>query len=120
MISRSLRRNDPMQLRGIMLSFTLLTSVAAAQTGKCNLDNYRAAAGMTAGQSGDSLMLTWPGESNEQLRAQFAIRNGQPIVTELAARENAGQWIILGKDLTPEFHVTTARRRTSATKQTFL
>jgi len=59
-----------MRLRGIMLGLTLLTGVAAAQTGKCNLDNYKLAAGMSAEQNGDSIILTWPGESNEQLQSK--------------------------------------------------
>ena len=57
-----------MRLRGIKLGLTLLTGVAAAQTSKCNLDNCKPAAGMSAEQNGDSLILTWPGESNVQLQ----------------------------------------------------
>ena len=106
-----------MQLRGLLLSFVFLTGFSAAQTGKCNVDNYKPVTGMTAEQSGDAVILTWQGESNEQLRARFAIRDGQPVLGELAARDDAGEWIVLGKDLTPEFHVTTARRRLSATQQ---
>ncbi len=63
-----------MRLRGVMPGLTLPTGVAAAQTGKCNLDNYKPAAGMSAEQSGDSLTLTWPGVSSEQLQ----IKQAQP------------------------------------------
>jgi hypothetical protein len=47
--------------------------------------------------------MTWQGEGGQQLRAQFALRNGQPVVQELAARQGSGAWIVLGKDLIPGF-----------------
>ena len=90
-------------------------AVAAAQT-KCDFASYKAVSGLTAEQKGDAVTFTWTGEGNQQLRAQFAIRDGQPIVAELAAREASGKWIVLGTNLKPEFEVTTAKRRISATQ----
>ena len=100
----------------LAMSLTLLTSVAAAQAVKCDLQNSKPVAGITAEQHGEAVLLSWQGESNQQLRAQFAIRNGQPTVSELAARDADGQWVVLGKDLSPEFEVTTGKRRISATQ----
>ncbi|HVU47527.1 MAG TPA: hypothetical protein VHD85_15450, partial [Terracidiphilus sp.] len=100
--------------------FAVFASIAAAQTFTCDRQNLKPVNGMTAAQSGDTVTLTWTGESNQQLRARFAIRNGQPQVVELAAREGAGAWIVLGKDLKPEFQVTTGKRRLSATQQSFM
>jgi hypothetical protein len=44
------------------------------------------------------------------------VRDGQPVVAELAARKPGGTWIVLGKDLAPDFQVTTGRRRISTTE----
>src|SRR5260370_30692761 len=96
------------------------SGIASAQNMSCNLQNYKPASGIKAEQSGNSLTISWSGESNEQLRAQFTIRDGQPIVQELAARDSKGTWIVLGKDLSPEFQVTTARRRISRVQRTLL
>ena len=59
------------------------------------------------------LEVTWQGERREQLRASFAIRDGQPVVQELAARKEGGAWIVLGQNLTPEFQITSGVRRLS-------
>ena len=66
------------------------------------------------------MTISWAGESNEQLRAQFTIRDGQPVVQELAARDSKGTWIVLGKELSPEFQVTTGRRRISGVQRNLL
>ena len=87
-----------------------------SETFTCNRQGLAPVNGLTAEQSGDTVTLTWTGESNQQLRAKFAIRNMQPQVVELAAREGTGAWLVLGKDLTPEFQVTTGKRRLSATQ----
>src|SRR5262249_52668786 len=38
---------------------------------------------------------------------------GQPLVREIAVRKGAGDWVVLGRNLTPEFDVVTGRRRLS-------
>jgi hypothetical protein len=78
------------------------------------MQNYKPIEGITVQQTGNGLSLTWQGKDNEQLRAEFAIRNSQPVIVELAARNANAQWTVLGRDLTPEFHITTGRRRISA------
>jgi hypothetical protein len=108
-----------MRLYGLALSCALLTSVAMAST-TCDRRDYRPVPGMTAEQSGDAITFTWPGESNEQLRARFTIRDGQPLVSELAARANGGAWQMLGRDLVPEFQVTTGKRRLSSTQLNYM
>ena len=69
---------------------------------------------MTSGH--DSVEVSWPGEQGQQNRARFALRDGQPIVAELAAKKAGGAWVVLGNDLTPDFQVTTGRRRISTTE----
>ena len=98
----------------------LATGIAKAQSISCNLENFKPDNGIKAEQSGNSLILTWPGESSDMLRAKFTIRDGQPVVEELAARDTKGAWIILGKDLSPEFQVTTGRRRISLLQRNLL
>ena len=63
--------------------------------------------------SGGALEIAWRGDGDQQLRASFTIRDGQPTVHELAARKGQGNWIVLGRDLTPEFEVTSGIRRMS-------
>ena len=62
---------------------------------------------------GASCNLAWTGERGEMLRATFTVHDGRPTVTELAARKAAGPWIVLGRDLTPEYQVVTGKRRLS-------
>ncbi len=105
---------------GLAFILTLFSGAAAAQQVTCDLGSYKAVTGVTAEQSGGVVSLTWQGESNEQLRVRIGVRDGQPMVTELAARRAGGQWIVLGKDLTPEFQVTTGKRRLSRTQLTLM
>jgi hypothetical protein len=97
----------------------LLCTIASAQTLTCNFEGYRPVDGIHAEMSENSVHLSWRGESGQQLAAQFAIQNGQPIVRQLAVRNGSG-WDVLGKDLTPEFQVTTGKRRISATQRQML
>ena len=83
------------------------------QTSSCDLSEYKVAEGLKAEQRQGALDVTWQGERGEQLRAAFTIRDGQPIVHELAARKGAGNWIVLGRDVVPEFEVTSGKRRLS-------
>jgi hypothetical protein len=103
-----------MDLRGLILSLVLSSSLATAQSLKCNLQRYKPIEGINVQQRGKSLSLTWQGESNQQLRAQFAIRDGRPLIEKIEARKANGEWKLLGRDLTPDFQVTSGRRRISA------
>jgi hypothetical protein len=96
-----------------LLFASLATSAANAQTLNCDMTGYKAQEGLQARLRGGVLELNWQGERHEELRAQFTIRNGQPMVEELAARPKAGKWIVLGKSLTPEFEIVSGVRRLS-------
>ncbi len=95
-----------------------MAGIASGQSLDCDLHAYKAMDGLKAESSGNALEMTWQGEGGQQLRAEFTIRNGQPVVQELAARAGAGAWIVLGKDLTPEFQVSTGKRRISGAQRT--
>ncbi len=84
---------------------------AVADPLNCNLGQYKAQPGLTASASQDTLTVTWTGAEGTELRAQYAVEHGQPVVRELAARKHGGQWVILGQSLTPYFKIHTGHRR---------
>jgi hypothetical protein len=92
---------------------TLWGAVAFGQELKCDMAGYQAQEGLTAQLRVGVLELSWQGERGEQLRAQFTVRAGQPVVQELAARKGGGNWIVLGRNLSPEFEITSGVRRLS-------
>ncbi len=89
------------------------SGLAAAQTFHCDLSGYKPVAGVTAAIKDNAIVVTWQGENSEDLMAEFSLRESQPVVQELAARASDGTRIVLGKNLTPDFEVTTGKRRTS-------
>ena len=98
---------------------TLLCRVAAGQRLECTFDGYNPTEGLHTDMQGETLEMIWEGETGQQLQAIFSIRDGHPVVHQLAAR-SGDAWDVLGKDLTPEFQVTTGRRRISATQRNLL
>ena len=82
-----------------------------AQSLNCDMTQYKSASGLTASIEQSALAVTWNGANGSELRARYAIENGQPIVRELAVRKSGGQWSPLGQNLVPEFYVKTGVRR---------
>ena len=105
-----------MKLCAAMLGFALFASAGTAQSLSCNMQDYKSVDGINAVARGNGVELSWQGEQGQQLQARFTLRDGQPLIEELAARNSGGVWIVLGKDLTPQFEVTTGRRRISITE----
>jgi hypothetical protein len=95
-----------------------LCGMAAGQTLNCDLQAYKPMDGLKAEVRGGALEFAWRGEGDQQLRADFTVRDGQPQIQELAARKNGGQWAVLGNALQPEFHVTSGKRRMSQAQAT--
>lgn len=89
------------------------TSAAFADSLKCDLSAYKAATGLTAAVEQDTLAVQWNGDAGTELRARYAVDNATPILRELAIRKSGGQWAVLGTNLTPDFKVTSGRRRVS-------
>ena len=100
-----------MKFQRILVCAALWAGAAFAQD--CDLSGYRPQPGLQAGDRAGAVEITWEGERHEQLRAAFAIRDGRPTVRELAARKGNGEWIVLGRDLSPEFEITSGVRRLS-------
>ena len=90
-----------------------LFSAALATAQNCDFKEYKPAAGLKAEMVQGVLQVNWQGDRDQQLRAYFAIRNGQPTIQELAARKGQAGWIVLGRDLTPEYEVLSGVRRLS-------
>jgi len=86
---------------------------AGAHAAPCDLSSYKPSAGLSAESAPDGVTLTWQGEAGANLRAQFALAGGQPVVREMAVQGQGGQWVTLARTVTPDFQVTTAKRRLS-------
>src|SRR5215469_13268013 len=101
-----MRTGSAMKSAGWLLAITCLSTMAGAQGLECNFDGYKPVEGLRAGMNRGNLEMTWQGEGGQELRAVFTVRDGQPIIQQLAAR-SSDTWNVLGADLTPEFQVTT-------------
>jgi hypothetical protein len=77
-----------------------------------DMTGYRPQPGMVAVSEGGSLTVRWDGEKGQELQARFSVVDWTPTVRELAVRRKGGEWTTLGRDLVPDFGVTTGVRRT--------
>ncbi len=99
-------------MKWLLLATTFCAAVSA-QSFTCDLSGLKAMEGLKAEMRNGALEVSWDGARGQQLRAAFAVRNGQPMIAELLAHRPGGAWIVLGRNLTPEFQVTSGRRRLS-------
>ena len=88
-----------------------LGPAAKADPLNCRLAEYKALPGLTATVAGDTLMVTWEGDRNQELRLQLAIIGGTPTIQELAVRRKGGMWVTLAANATPDFRVVSGLRR---------
>ena len=95
----------------VLLAPVPVTAASAAPL--CDLGGGASSAGLSADANAHALTLTWEGEAGATLRARFGVRDGQPLIGELAVHEKNGQWVELARDATPDFQVTTGKRRLS-------
>ncbi|PYQ98682.1 MAG: hypothetical protein DMF97_12205 [Acidobacteria bacterium] len=95
----------------VAASIAIVPGTLVADSVRCDLSDYKAAPGLTAGLEQDLLAVSWNGQAGSELRARYAIDGGQPIVRDFSIRKTGGQWSVLGRDLTPEYRVTTGVRR---------
>ncbi len=96
-----------------ILGLALCVGAAFAQGLPCDLGEYHSLPGLSAEVHAGMVTFFWTGERSQDLRAAFTVREGQPVVQELAVRRSGGAWAVLARDLTPEFQVTTGVRRLS-------
>ncbi len=60
----------------------------------------------------ESQVIRWTGEDNLSWEAEMGILQGKPSVRKLSYERN-GEWVVLEKDLVPEFKVITSKRTKS-------
>jgi hypothetical protein len=84
---------------------------APADPIRCDLTQYKAATGLTATVADNLLVVSWRGDRGVELRARYAIANGEPSIRDLAVRKPGGAWILVGENLKPEYRVVTGVRR---------
>ena len=99
--------------RAIPLLALTASLALRGQSLDCNIEAYKPADGLLATRTNGGIEFTWNGEGESKLRAAFTLRDGQPTVSQLAARNAQGAWEVLGRNLQPEYEVTTGRRRLS-------
>jgi hypothetical protein len=75
-----------------------------------DLSEYKAGPGLSASIAGDALIVIWEGDNLDE-RLTLAIRDGAPVIRELAARRKGGAWVVLATNATAEFRVVSGLRR---------
>jgi hypothetical protein len=93
----------------ILAGLLFAASMAFAQ---CDLSEYKTQDGLKAELAGGGVRLLWQGDGSAQLRAEFVVRGGQPLVRELAIRKG-NAWTLIASDLTPQFDIVSGKRRVS-------
>ncbi len=79
----------------------------------CDLAGYASGSGPAATMEQNTLLVTWAGDAGADLRLRLGLEDAAPIVRDLAVRPPAGAWGTLGRDLAPDFRVTSGVRRIS-------
>lgn len=99
-------------MRSTCLVAATLMSVHCAFAAPCDLSGYREQSGLRAESVASGVRLTWTGAGNQDLRAEFGMNGGSPVIAEIAAQTARG-WSPIARNLRPEYEVTTGVRRIS-------
>ena len=99
-------------LLGVLLLWVRAVPPPAAPL-SCDLHDYKSQPGLTAIIADNYLVVTWKGDRETEIRAQYGIDAGQPVVRDLSIRKSNAQWTTLGENLTPEYRIVTGVRRMS-------
>jgi len=94
-------------------SVAVAVTTLGADSLTCDLSQYKSGAGPSASVDQGVLTVSWPGQSGSEMRTRYAIDGGQPIVRDLSVRKAGGQWVTLGQNLAPDYHVISGIRRMS-------
>lgn len=110
-----LNKRSKKQLLVALLTAGLMpvSQASQAQAVSCDMVQYKAAPGLLAQDAPQGVLVTWAGESENEVRLQLAVTNGTPTIEELALRKGQGAWVSVVTKVTPEFSVTTGLRRIS-------
>jgi hypothetical protein len=101
-----------MLIKFLMPALCVVLIGGATKAPIVDMTEYKPQPGLQAGTEADTLTLRWDGEGQQECVARFTVLDGVPTVRELAVRIKSGNWVTLGRDLIPEFGVTTGVRRT--------
>jgi len=101
-----------MAIRFLMPALCVVLLSGASKPPIVDLTGYRSQPGLRAVMEEETLTIRWDGDSEQECLARFTVVDGVPTITELAVRKKGGGWITLGRNLIPEFGVTTGVRRT--------
>ena len=101
-----------MPIRFLIPALCVVLFTGASKPPTVDLTGYRPQPGLEAALEEEALTLRWDGERQQECLARFTILDGVPTVRELAVRKKGGKWVTLGRNLNPEFGVTTGVRRT--------
>ena len=103
--------------RMVVTAYTATVLVTAAHSQaqglRCDLASYKPIDGLSAQLRKDMLEIQWRGDHGTELRVSFAIQDSRPIIRQMAVRNSHAGWMTLGRDLTPEYEVTSGKRRMS-------
>ncbi|HYL37578.1 MAG TPA: hypothetical protein VEV17_16810 [Bryobacteraceae bacterium] len=91
----------------------LVVPLLRADSLNCNLNDYKAAPGLTATVADDALTVMWDGEKQQELRLRLAIEVATPAIRELSVRRKGTPWATLASNVTPIFRIVSGRRRMS-------
>src|SRR4029077_15642693 len=80
-----------MKIRSRLIAAALCSAGAMSAGLNCDLSEYQPSDGLTATVNGAVLQLVWQGDRGWPLRAFITIRDGQPVVAELAVRKGPGE-----------------------------
>ena len=108
----------PVRAASLLLLAVAAGAPASAQrpTGealRCDLAGYRAGGGATAAVAGHALSVEWPGTAGERVRLRFGLRDGAPVIRELALAPAGGAWNPVATDVGVEYRVVEGLRRIS-------
>ena len=92
----------------------VIPAMAWADQVSCNMSAYKAQAGLTAAADGSSLIVTWNGEGDQEVRLRLVVNGGTPTLEEIALRRGTGDWSPLAINVTPDYSVVTGLRRMSS------
>jgi hypothetical protein len=101
-----------------VLFLGLVCTEGTAQAGRpplaCDMTGYTRRPDITARVSGDVLAVEWAGTSTERVSLRLAIRDGEPIIDEMALRSEAVEdWVPVANEVGFEFRVVEGLRRIS-------
>ena len=101
-----------MRFKLLMPALCVVLLTGAAKPPIVDLTGYHPQPGLQAAKEGDILRVRWDGEGQQECLARLTVLEGVPTIRELAVRKKSGKWVTLGRNLIPEFGVTTGVRRT--------